>query len=418
MKDLDFDELDRAVNSLMKDAPATEPTPKLTDEQTVTISPTLKGDDKPSLANLSQAVSDLNGSAEAANTPAPMPTPTPVVDLQPKPSPITTSTPKQTASVASRRGKFMDVVRPGAVKPETPVRRQSREGISIDPTRPIVNDVTPPSPSPAVQKETAVEPPSVPDVKKEEPVAVSPIAAADKKSDSEPPKEDWPDPIAMAGYEESELPKNPEAEKKPDADAPLVSPFLPDAKVEKRPLGGQPSSALPPEETETEAPTDEEDDTIPSMVSGTALAQLPASPAAEKPLPEELSGDVIALESDANTTASQPVLGATGPVMPEPKEGLKDEPKPEVTTHAPVMSSSTSVIPAVPTGAISIPQQYKEEPSSGDKSTGSIYDTDTYHQPLAHPGKKKSGWMWVIWIILILILGAGAGAALYYFKVF
>ena len=411
MKDLDFDELDRAVSSLMKDAPATDPEPKLADEQTVTINPTIKDGDKPSLANLSQAVSDLNGSA---TTPDVGPTEsTLITDPLPGPDPVPTAEPKQTVSVASRRGRFMDVVRPGATKPEPPVHRRSREGVAIDPRRPIVNDIMPSSSNSAAQKDTAaVESSSVPDTKQAEPVVDSPaVAVADQKPDVESTKEDWPDPIAMAGYEESELPaKSAEVDKKPDAEAPLVSPFLADAKVEKRPLGGQasPPLASPPEALETEAPTDEEADLAPS--NGAAAAQLPASPIiGEKPLPEELSGDLIALESDANTAAAQSVdEESVTPVQ-------KQEPASEVPTAAPAPAPVTS---PTPTGAISIPQQYKEEPSSGDKSTGSIYDTDTYHQPLAHPGKKKSGWMWVIWIILILILGAGAGAALYYFKVF
>ncbi len=404
MKDLDFDELDRAVNSLMKDAPATDPEPKLADEQTVTINPTIKEGDKPSLANLSQAVSHLNGPTDKAD--AVSQSSTPPGDLLPKPDPVPTpvSNPKkQPVSVASRRGRFMDV-RPGTTKPETPVRRQSREGIAIDPTRPIVNDVIRPMPNTAPPKEVVTETEPVSDVKADPVSVVNPVSGIDQNTD-EHTKEDWPDPIEMAGYEESELPaKKPETDKKTEAETPLVSPFLPDAKVEKRPLGGQPSSA-PPATPELSAIESDE------AMAAEDTAQLMPNPVVEKPLPEELSGDVIALESDANTM-TQPT-STEEPVAAQREE----EPAPEAMITA---SSATSKPVASPpsTGAISIPQQYKEEPSSGDKSSGSIYDTDTYHQPLTHPGKKKSGWMWVIWIVLILILGAGAGAALYYFKVF
>jgi hypothetical protein len=305
----------------------------------------------------------------------------------------------------------MDVMRPGTTKPETPVRRQSREGVAIDPTRPIVNDVTP-APSVIPQKDEESKNPSAPEAKKTEPSASVNEAKEEIEAETHA-KEDWPDPIAMAGYEESELPKKAEdTEKKPDADAPLVSPFLPDAKVEKRPLGGQPASlsSSTPSALEVEAPTDEEGD----VASSDAVApQLPVSPEEEqKPLPEELSGDVIALESDANTLTEQPA-----PVDQEPI--IQSMPKEETETPAPMVAPAPApTTPPVPTGAISIPQQYKEEPSSGDKSTGSIYDTDTYHQPLAHPSSKKSGWLWVVWIVLILVLGAGVGAALYYFRVF
>lgn len=424
MKDLDFDELDRAVNSLMKDAPKAEPEPKLTDEQTVTISPTIKNGDKPSLAHLSQAVSDLNGTVAKSNTLVPEPTPmttpalspvveaTPIAGSLPKPDAAPVTEPKQAASVASRRGKFMDVVRPGTTKPEPPIHRRSREGIAIDPTRPIVNDVSRPVPSLAPQKETVTEASSLSDVKAESTPIVSSTPATEQMPSADPVKEDWPDPIAMAGYEESALPaKTSEPEQKPDTDTPLVSPFLPDAKVEKRPLGGQSPIALL-EEPEPET-TKEEDAT--TSTNGAATAQLPASPVGETPLPEELSGDVVALESDASATL-QPTTNEAS-VAPMQKE----EPAPESPATTSVVTSTPSSMPVTQppsTAAISIPQQYKEEPSTGDKDTGSIYDTDTYHQPLAHPGKKKSGWMWVIWIILILVLGAGAGAALYYFKVF
>ena len=70
--------------------------------------------------------------------------------------------------------------------------------------------------------------------------------------------------------------------------------------------------------------------------------------------------------------------------------------------------------PVVPTGPTSIPQQYQEEKSTGDQPSGSIYDTDSYHQPLAHPAKTKSGWLWIIWILLLLIVSGGGAVALYF----
>ena len=86
--------------------------------------------------------------------------------------------------------------------------------------------------------------------------------------------------------------------------------------------------------------------------------------------------------------------------------------KKETVTSTPAPAAQEE--PSVSTGPTSIPQQYREEPSTGDKDNGAIYDTDTYHQPIAHPAKKKSGWMWVVWIVAILLLGAGGGAALYF----
>jgi Rad3-related DNA helicase len=46
-----------------------------------------------------------------------------------------------------------------------------------------------------------------------------------------------------------------------------------------------------------------------------------------------------------------------------------------------------------------------------------LYDSVAATTPLAHPAKKSSGWLWVLWIILLIILGAGGAAAVYYFKI-
>jgi hypothetical protein len=68
----------------------------------------------------------------------------------------------------------------------------------------------------------------------------------------------------------------------------------------------------------------------------------------------------------------------------------------------------------VPAGPASITQQYTEQPSANQQS-GSIYDTENYHQPLAHNAKKRSGAWVILWIFLLVILGAGAGVAFYFY---
>jgi hypothetical protein len=133
----------------------------------------------------------------------------------------------------------------------------------------------------------------------------------------------------------------------------------------------------------------------------------------EPQVPEELQDDLMAVEADTHmgmpkTDESHP-LEATN----EPKE----EKKLEAPTPPVLLEEQPGRGEEKPAGPPSIPQQYREEPSSGEKESGAIYDTDTYHQPLTHPAKKKSGWLWVLWIVIILLVGAGGGAALYFFGI-
>lgn len=412
MKELDFDELDRAVNSLMTNASKTPPPPKKDTEQTLIITPTIKGDDTPSLDTLDTKVSQITGQP-AQKSDEPLSTATPTA------APAARST---VSSVAARRGRFMDMVRPGATQPTattpTPV---SRQGIAIEPTRPLVNDIIPTTGS---AKPDVVAAPA----KAEEPVATAQIHT-DIEPDTSGNNSEWPDPLDMANSVKKDTSSS--TVSKPSGsifgDEPLSSPFLPDTRVEKRPLGGvqtTPDAAVEPQDTPQK--NDEKD----------VSKQLPADPAKiaeDTPLPEELSGDVMALESDANTMAI-PVSSEKAAVVANQLDALKtdendkdttsdsDMSVAEVPTPAKSIAKETSgepaVQPIVPTGPISIPQQYREEPSTGDKESGAIYDTDTYHQPLAHPKKKKSGWMWVIWIVLFLAVGAAGGAALFFLGVF
>ena len=291
-------------------------------------------------------------------------------------------------------------------KPETP--RPSRQGITISP-RPTL-DMKDSEPQPELEETvTKEEAPSTP-------VTPSPAASSEPAIEEHPnAKSEWPDPLDMAGYNhEADTSKSSnEPESKPEKveekieetasepvlvesspDGPLTSPFLPDAKVEKRPLGS----------LEASTPAEEPDRTPPvsSDVQKTQddpSDQLPALPKDVEPvLPEELHSDLVEVESD--TTSSG---------VPKTEEREDDTPK------APMPSSESSKQEEKPasTGPTSIPQQYHEEPTSGDEKNGAIYDTDTYHQPLAHPAKKKSGWMVVLWIVVILLVGAGGTAALY-----
>lgn len=196
----------------------------------------------------------------------------------------------------------------------------------------------------------------------------------------ERPSTDWPDPLDFHGFTGDEPEKTadtPSDVSVPESAAPLESPFLSDAKVEKRPLGAFSSAEMP---------------------------AVPPADTSEQSLLEAPDEELL-----TSTTAETPVVET-----PTPEPAPEETPTEEVPQ--PVVSSTPEPVPAPePTGPTSITQQYKEQPSTSDQPSGAIFDTETYHQPLSHTPKKKSGALVIIWILALILVGAGAGAAVYFF---
>lgn len=426
MSELDFDELDKAVNTLMSGVPKVEPQ-KMNDVKTLNINSTLPDSAPASFEKLDTVLTQVNAA-----------TPAPVVSPEPTKPAIVESTSSTTPLATRRGGRFMDVVHPSSDMKNATPRPASRQGVTIAPleqtatsapTAPTIRDITdaPKNDQPApVAKETP-----------------APKATSNENATS---SNDWPDPLDMSGYvaepdtaspkkdrstidmsasdAAADVPALTKTEEEADDElftvdehddtdqAPLTTPFLTDAKVQKRPLGG----AVPPAEEVTDEPAvAEEPEHAPVLgalsdeatESGAAEDQLPAEPAAqEAQLPPELHSDLMAVESDSDTTA--PVAAAIE--TPVKNTDVLDK---KVASASATMSATEAVAPK-PVGPTSITQQYREEPSTSDQENGAIYDTASYHQPLAHPAKQSSGWMWIIWIILLLALGGGGAAALYF----
>lgn len=370
MKELDFDELDRAVNTLMGDVSST-PAPRPNDDDHTTmleIPSTLEGDQ-------------------------------PVPIFTPPAAPNTTPAVITPVPAARRGGRFMDVVHPSSdMKTASGVapRPVSRQGATIAPRQPS-----------------------------RQPEVIAPIPKAIDEPATVTETQAWPDPLDMAGYQREpdttapavepempvilEIPAMPEASEvpeiipelpatepsappaeidEPDDEQPLSTPFLSDAKVEKRPLGTNSTEELDHAPVTTAAASEDE--------TPNAEDQLPAMPEpAPVILPAELQTDVLSIESDASVEG-----------------GVTADQKPR-TDSSDQSTSATAPEITAPVGPTSIQQQYTEQPSTSDQTTGGIYDTDSYHKPLAHPAKKKAGWMWVVWVVLLLILGAAGGAIAY-----
>ena len=295
MTDIDFDELDRAVNSLVN--PDTNPVK--------------------SAAPSAPAVVPTSASPPVAANPAPL---------------------------AERRssGRFMDVVHPSSdMRSSVPDRPASRQAATIAP-----------------------------------PLMTTPADVEVAK-----PAASWPDPIDMHQATQEPAAVAPVLEPIKDTNGPLESPFLSDAKVEKRPLG-----AFSNESRDSEL--------APSMPASTPELAMNTT-------------DATTVGEKTTESSDQPVVNDT-PMPAELQPGLlsiesNEDPK------------TVKEEPVVPVGPTSITQQYSQQPSTGDKPVANMFDTAAYKKPKAAFGKKKSGWLIVLWIFLLIIVGAGVGAAVYFF---
>lgn len=205
-------------------------------------------------------------------------------------------------------------------------------------------------------------------------------------------------------------------EDNPGWSQPLESPFLPDAKVEKRPLGGDPlmSTVFEVENTlaepqslqdnslKLEAPDEPriEAHTMPDPIEFALQAdpiEIKPEQTASDPAPEK-NDDLL----EADFTAEKPTTQSFDTFTLD--QALQDE-----------SPSTKAAQPAdEPVGPLSITQQYTEQPRT-EQTSGAIYDTEAYHQPVAHPAKKKTGIGVILWIVLLLAVGAGAGVAFYFY---
>lgn len=376
MTEIDFEELDKAVNSLMSDVDKSNTVASATSSNTSATSTTPSTQPSTVSSGSATTAPDTNEQKQKVSS-SPLPT--------------------------KRRGQFMDIVRPTGNKPTVnPVHRQ---GVTITP------NATASQPSETATEAPAIEPNSF--------ASVEPLESTGQTSSStsveqpsvgssesiETPTQGWPDPIDFADATQKpqeSITSTPDVAPKDELsiDAqdteslPLDSPFLPDAKPEKRPLG-----ALA---TAEEASDDTQD-------APSAAAELPQPEVTNVALPAELHGSVVAIESEST--------GQSVTETPTPAAHTHNDDGPVADTETPRKDEPQQQSTDVPAGG-TIPQQYKEQPNTGDQTSGSIYDTANYHTAIeAHAtgGKKNSVLKMVIWGVLLLILGAGVGAAVFMF---
>lgn len=435
MKEIDFDELDRAVSSLMeqRDATQTEPAsvPKPTTAASEAPSESSVSVEAKTTVGTNESVSGARSNEEAERTP------------------------KETAAIQPRRGRFMDMVHTSSDmrQSSTPaVRKPSRQGVTIAPPAAVNTDKTPSSeqqPQPSSAFDPIMKPASSSD--KASPESKPSDADETPESTEAAATSDWPDPIDTALATPTEPTSNDKDTTTDVSSAPSegddtddshgadkelsvsldktdtsssqspttkaaetavdFSPFISGAKIEKRPLGGDVGDKKPDTEEidphelllgagiETEKPTPDTTDEV----------QRPAKPQSQ--LPEELHDDLMAVEADTTGAASADARSAE---KPEVRRNATNETETK-STKQPITGRlpEHTVTPAKSySGPVSIPQQYKEAPSSTPGEHTPIYDAG--HQPLQHPTKKKSGWWAVLAIVLLIVIGGGGAAALYY----
>ncbi len=381
MKEIDFDELDKAVTSLMGkvEEKTTEDQDKV---KTLAINTTLKPDEKPQYDALGKAAEAIGNETlttddhmvvEELNSVLPT-SQLPVAELdsiktEEKPeAPNPPTTPTAVPSPAVKRpasGRFMDVVHPSS-----DMRTASPPPDLVVPDRP------------SLRFPVKTSQPVVPSVPKKE---IEPL------SDEETIEEDEP---------------------QNKADLVPLTPFLPDTKVEKRPLGA--AAPTGPESFPVTNTTGiQKYETPEPVVAGDQDASDAEEPEAavvesesinsEKSDQDE-SGDVQrpidATSFEENASEQEKTLQSIEAVE-EKAEGS------EVTVRA-VESGDTEKL-----SNGSVAQQYKEKSqTTADEPGGAIYDVKDYHQTIGHPAKQKSGWgVVIIILVIVLVCAALAGAA-------
>jgi hypothetical protein len=371
MKELDFDELDKAVNSLMSKTESSS-------EQTAPTNSAVQSSSAMSSASTPVSVSTPSSSLVTSPGASVQPA-TPTVD-RPVANPSVTpqslsqslSSPRPTVP-AKRSGRFMDLVPSSYASQNATNVPRPRQGTTLTPLHDSVVADKPAVPS-------LSQAPSQPEreLSRLTPERSDSPMIASTSANIGTTHEDMPDPLDVHAVEAentadtvptSQVTATPDATVSTPTDpvAPMdqptsTSPFLSDAKVDKRPLGAATIGA-----------------------GNSPLATNPASAqTTSQSLPAEFHTELLEIESD--NPAKLPAEEKASPAEPQAK--------PELTPP------------------ISIAQQYKQQPRSGDQSHAPVYDTAAH--PVSHPAKKKSNILIIVIIALIILIGGGGVAALFY----
>ena len=352
MTDIDFEELDRAVQSAIDDF-----SEESLSETDLTIAPNENQVETPVPAS-SSSVASMSTFATAPTSPA-----------APKQF-FSNPRPVSSRPVAKQPSRSLDSFSSAKSSVElTPTVKREKATPEIK-KGPVIDVIKPIKRSPVKELRNHTEPKITPE--------------------SEQPKEPILDDSSTDIFDLEENTKD--------------SPFIENLKVDKRPLGAFSSTIVekPVAATTAEEPVEKSLSSLLDEAPAETSAEEPTkSPVIETPtyiggvdeaqeLPAELQDDVLAVESTGMIHEQEP--------LSDENVGLK-----EATENSSSAALSSSV---------------SGEKTGKANTEETVYASEAYTKPLAHPQKKKTGWFSVVLIILLLLVGAGAGFAIYYFKLF
>ncbi len=386
MSDIDFEELDKAVNSLVGGSPKDEKKEQTSEsnEAPKSVGSVSKPEATPTSPNLPSRRAGRFMDMKHDSS-----------DMTKDNSPSLITSTKTTIAPISKNIKAEPKSDAAAIE-ETAKNdwSESKEGGSDDDeehdntTSPDTNMPDPIDHFESKQKET--------DDKSEE---------SSKESDNKPDKHDEPE----RKFEETDN-KRDEHEK----DDSKPSPFIDDAKVEKRPLGGFSSESPVDPPKKDEESKDGEEQTV----------EAPATPIE---LPPELDKNLVAIEAgEAPEVTKVPEADS---VIPETDEddkkaesSEKEDTKESKKDEKPAKDTKQAVSQLLATASSgSIPDQYKRENRSHELHTDHpLFDSEHLKAiPVSAPKKPKSTaakvFQWIFIALGLLLLGGSLGAAIFVF---
>lgn len=355
MSDIDFDELDKAVNSLM--GKASVPKEDSFAQSTLSINSTLKEDEKPPYDVLNKVTQELG--AEAATTGEGKDD----KDLGPT---------NDTARVIKLEPKLPE----GATLPavmDTPVTPVA--AVSSVPVTPVAQTpaVSAASTSP-VSDATASKPPSsgrFMDVV--HPSSDMRGTSAPSGSSNAPPRLVGPVPPMSSPGTSIDTPT---VSSLPPAEVAVASPFLADAKVEKRPLGGEPPTGGPAVASDAETATTTVGDTM------------------NVDFDNAVEDETLGVKTNDQQRTLNPVDFTS-----------------EVTNQEKQIQSIESAFDA------GVQEQTIRSVESGDTEKMSQSAGATSAQSVIRAPKQRSGWGIVVIITVVIVLSVIAAGAAYLFVV-
>jgi hypothetical protein len=399
VKDIDFDELDRAVSSLLtnKDEPTAIDASAGGASAPVPQDPSV---DMPAPAEAPQ---------EKPETPAAPANPPKATQAASKPA---TTTGETAFNLPTRStGRFMDVVHPSSDMATNTSTTQPTPTLGRK-LQPLNKDVKPEATATGAEvSPTTAE--STESIISEGAPSVAP--------DAPPPAATvWPDPLDVHGFKDDlDAPASPAAV---DTPADVSSPFLSDTKVEKRPLGAyadqaaqkaanDDTPATTPKanaESTTDAKAEPVADTKASELEGAKLPiddpTIPKPPEQPEPLPPEFDSALIAVESGDRTEDEE-----SRNEDEEPDKNSDVDDKKTILVKNGDKDDDMKLAPSpLPVANMSIPAQYKPVERSSADAEGHVFDTKDYHTPIAMTSKKKSSaGLWILFCVLLVSIVGG-----------